>query len=65
VALAAFDEFMLGSKDRRIPAPEWLADHSTAGGNGIFQPKMMSQGHVVGTWQRMKTKREVGYGQRR
>jgi hypothetical protein len=50
--LPAFDEYLLGYRDRsRVLAPEH-GDAVVPGGNGIFQPLLLSHGKVVGTWRR-------------
>jgi len=56
--LPGFDEFILGYQDRTAAlATEHFAT-VVPGNNGIFQPTIVVNGEVVGTWRRMpKTKR--------
>lgn len=50
--LPAFDEFLLGYKDRDdILEPEH-ADKVCPGGNGVFQPMIVVDGQIVGVWKR-------------
>jgi hypothetical protein len=50
--LPGFDEFILGYGDRTaVLAPEF-ADRIVPGGNGVFQPTVIADGRVVGTWRR-------------
>ena len=58
-ALPAFDEFMLGYKDRDIPLPPAYADRIIPGRNGVFAPTLVCDGRVVGTWKRKETKTRV------
>lgn len=52
--LPGFDEFILGYGDRSaVLAPEY-ADRVVPGGNGVFQPTVVSDGRVVGLWKRGK-----------
>jgi hypothetical protein len=49
--LAAFDEYLLGYKDRSLSlARPYMARVVTS--NGIFRPSIVVDGHIVGTWQR-------------
>ena len=50
--LPGFDEFMLGYKDRTIPLARVHAQRIVPGNNGIFQPTVVLDGRVVGTWRR-------------
>ncbi|MBG0832047.1 winged helix DNA-binding domain-containing protein [Planomonospora sp. ID67723] len=50
--LPGFDEFMLGYLDRGAALPAEFADRIVPGGNGVFQPTVVSDGRVVGTWKR-------------
>jgi hypothetical protein len=52
LALPGFDEYLLGFKDRALMLD---AEHKQAiipGGNGIFQPTIVRDGRVIGTWRR-------------
>jgi hypothetical protein len=52
LALPGFDEYMLGFKDRTLMVD---AEHMAAiipGRNGVFQPTVVLDGRVVGTWRR-------------
>ena len=55
--LPAYDEFLLGYKDR---AAQLSAEHSRSvapGGNGVFTPLIVVGGRVVGTWARGRGER--------
>ncbi|GAA2023771.1 winged helix DNA-binding domain-containing protein [Agromyces tropicus] len=54
-ALAAFDEYFLGYADRSPVCDPRFADHVIPGGNGVFQPLLVLDGRVVGTWRRTGT----------
>lgn len=50
--LPGFDEYMLGYKDRSaVLAPEY-APRIVPGNNGIFQPTLVIDGQILGTWKR-------------
>lgn len=51
--LPGFDELMLGYADRSAALPVVFADRIVPGGNGVFQPTVVSGGRVVGTWRRL------------
>lgn len=55
LALAAFDEYLLGYADRSPVCDPRYADHVIPGGNGVFQPLLVLDGRVVGTWRREGT----------
>jgi hypothetical protein len=58
-ALPGFDEYMLGFKDRSMMLD---AEHKQAiipGNNGVFQPTVVRDGRVVGTWKRTLTKKNT------
>jgi hypothetical protein len=57
--LPGFDEFVLGYGDRRAVIDPAFADRIVPGGNGMFRPTVVSDGHIVGTW------RYAGSGARR
>ena len=50
--LPGFDEFILGYKDRSAVLDPAFNNHICPGGNGVFQPTMVVDGQVVGTWKR-------------
>lgn len=54
--LPAFDEFILGYKDRSAVISAKLAPALSPFKNGIFLPVMVSGGRVVGTWSRTMDK---------
>lgn len=54
-ALAAFDEYFLGYADRSPVCEPRYADFVIPGGNGVFQPLLVLDGRVVGTWRRAGT----------
>lgn len=57
--LPGFDEFILGYKDRSAVLDPAFSNHICPGGNGVFQPTMVVNGQVVGTWKRMLKKGKV------
>lgn len=50
--LAGFDEFVIGYKDRDAVLPPEHAAKVVPGNNGVFQPLIVHDGRVIGTWQR-------------
>ncbi len=50
--LPAFDEYLLGYRDRSAVLDEELFERIVPGGNGIFQPILVARGRVAGTWRR-------------
>ncbi|GII80276.1 hypothetical protein Sru01_52580 [Sphaerisporangium rufum] len=48
--LPGFDELLLGYADRTAVLPAEFAGRIVPGGNGIFQPTVVDDGQVVGTW---------------
>lgn len=59
LALPGFDEYMLGFKDRTIALAAEHQGKIVPGGNGVFQPTMVREGVVVGTWRRTFKKTTV------
>lgn len=57
--LPGFDEYLLGIKDRAVPVPAAFSDRIIPGNNGVFQPTIMMDGRVVGTWKRAEKKTRV------
>ncbi|MFN8441323.1 MAG: winged helix DNA-binding domain-containing protein [Caldilineaceae bacterium] len=57
--LPGFDEYMLGYGDRSAVLDPAYANLICPGGNGVFQPTMVLNGNVVGTWKRMIKKGKV------
>ncbi len=55
-ALAAFDEYFLGYRDRTAVCDPADARRIVPGGNGVFQPILVSSGRVVGTWHRGRSR---------
>lgn len=55
--LPGFDEYLLGYQDRSAVLHPEHAPHITRG--GMFAPTIVSEGPVVGTWQRTVKKRAV------
>jgi hypothetical protein len=51
--LPGFDEYMLGYGDRSAALAPEFADRIVPGGNGMFQPTVVADGRVVGTWRRV------------
>ncbi len=52
LALAAFDEYFLGYADRSAVCDPRHHDRVIPGGNGVFQPVLVVDGRVIGTWRR-------------
>ncbi|HEX5973419.1 MAG TPA: winged helix DNA-binding domain-containing protein [Gemmatimonadaceae bacterium] len=50
--LPGFDEYLLGYRDRGAVLDAQHADLVVPGGNGVFQPTIIADGHVRGTWRR-------------
>jgi hypothetical protein len=59
VLLPAFDEFLLGHKDRSAVLAARHATSVVPGGNGVFAPTVLVDGQVVGTWRRQERKDRV------
>ena len=57
--LPGFDEYLLGYADRSAVLDPQYANHVVPGGNGIFYPMLVSNGQIVGTWQRTFKKGKV------
>jgi hypothetical protein len=57
--LPGFDEYLIGYTDRGAVLPGEYAARIIPGGNGIFQPMIVSGGQVVGTWKRKMKKNTV------
>ncbi len=57
--LPAFDEYLLGYKDRSAVLAAEHANKVVPGGNGMFLPMMVLRGQVVGTWKRALKKKTV------
>ncbi|MES2074339.1 MAG: winged helix DNA-binding domain-containing protein [Pseudomonadota bacterium] len=51
-ALPAFDEYLLGYKERGMVLDPLYNNRVCPPANGLFQPLMLIQGKVVGTWKR-------------
>jgi hypothetical protein len=52
LALPAFDEYLLGYRDRSLVVPPGDADRVAPGSNGLFLPTLVAAGTVIGTWRR-------------
>lgn len=50
--LPGFDEYLLGYQDRSAMVPAEFAQRIVPGNNGMFQPTVVADGQVVGTWKR-------------
>jgi hypothetical protein len=57
--LPAFDEYLLGYKDRSAVLAAEHAGKVVPGGNGVFRPMMVLDGRIVGTLKRTFKKRSV------
>ncbi len=59
LALPAFDEYLLGFKDRSLMLDARHQQAIIPGGNGVFQATIVRDGRVVGTWKRSLTKKNT------
>ncbi|MQA08604.1 MAG: winged helix DNA-binding domain-containing protein [Pseudonocardiaceae bacterium] len=50
--LPGFDEYLLGYQDRGAALPAEFAQRVVPGNNGVFQPTVVVDGEIVGTWKR-------------
>jgi hypothetical protein len=57
--LPAFDEYLLGYRDRRAVLATEYVDKVVPGGNGMFLPTMVLDGRIVGIWKRTLKKKSV------
>lgn len=57
--LPGFDEYFLGYADRTACCDERHLTRVCPGGNGVFQPMLVVDGRVVGTWKRELRKKEL------
>lgn len=57
--LPAFDEYLLGYQDRSAVLDEEHSQKVVPGNNGVFQPIIVYDGAVVGTWRHKLTKKTV------
>jgi len=55
--LPGFDEYLLGYRDRSAVLAAPYAELITPGGNGVFQPTLVVDGRVRGTWRRSSQRR--------
>ncbi|MCB9077600.1 MAG: AlkZ family DNA glycosylase [Anaerolineaceae bacterium] len=55
--LPGFDEYLLGYKDRSAVLDPAHANKIAPGGNGMFNPTIVIDGQVVGTWKRTLRKK--------
>ena len=54
-ALPGFDEYLLGYQDRSAALDLAHAPVVVPGNNGVFQPTVVVNGRIVGTWRRKVT----------
>lgn len=59
LALPGFDEYLLGFKDRSLMLDSEHKQAIIPGGNGVFQPTVVVDGRVVGTWRRTTRKARI------
>jgi len=57
--LPAFDEYLLGYRDRTAVLAQEDASKIGPGGNGVFRPTIVVDGRVVGTWRRRLKKNAI------
>ena len=58
-ALAGFDEYLLGYKDRALMVAPGDLDRIVPGGNGMFRATLVRDGRAVGVWTRAITRKGV------
>lgn len=59
MALAGFDEYLLGYKDRSLMVADEHKQAIIPGGNGVFQWTIVCGGRVIGTWRRTVGKTRI------
>jgi hypothetical protein len=59
LVLPGFDEYLLGFKDRSLMLAEEHKQAIIPGGNGVFQPTIVRDGKVIGTWKRSARKTRI------
>jgi Winged helix DNA-binding domain len=57
--LPAFDEYLLGYKDRNAMISPERMNQIIPGANGVFKPTIVANGRVIGTWKRTAKTRHV------
>ncbi|HJP81068.1 MAG TPA: winged helix DNA-binding domain-containing protein [Candidatus Saccharimonadales bacterium] len=57
--LPGFDEFLLGYKDRSAMLEPDGLQRIVPGGNGMFRPTIVVDGHVDGTWKKTPKAKEI------
>ncbi|HEY1947801.1 MAG TPA: winged helix DNA-binding domain-containing protein [Bryobacteraceae bacterium] len=57
--LPGFDEYLLGYRDRGAVLDPLHSEKVVPGGNGVFQPTIVINGRVTGTWKRTLNKNAV------
>ncbi|MCB0163614.1 MAG: AlkZ family DNA glycosylase [Anaerolineae bacterium] len=57
--LPGFDEYLLGYRDRSAVLDPVHANKIAPGGNGMFNPTIVIDGQVIGTWKRTLRKKMV------
>ncbi len=57
--LPGFDEFLLGYTDRSAVLDPGHERKIVPGGNGVFQPTLVTDGQIAGTWKRILGKNHV------
>jgi hypothetical protein len=57
--LPSFDEYLLGYRDRGAVLDPLHSEKIVPGGNGVFQPTVVINGRVAGTWKRTLKKNAV------
>lgn len=57
--LPGFDEYFLGYTDRSAVLEAKYFERIVPGGNGVFQPMIVVDGHIVGTWRRKISEKKV------
>ena len=58
-ALPGFDEYVLGYQDRHAQLGEGWMQRIVPGGNGMFLPTVVSNGEIVGTWKRTRSRIDI------
>jgi hypothetical protein len=55
LALPAFDEYLLGYKNRALMVDPEHTQAIIPGGNGVFRATLVRSGRVIGTWKKTRT----------
>ncbi len=57
--LPGYDEYLLGYRTRDAVLDPQFAERVCPGGNGVFQPMIVTDGRITGVWKRTFRKRDI------